>query len=121
MTNDVVEIIGAGSERLGAMRRTLVVVAHPDDVESHCGGTVARLVDAGCRVTLLLATSGDKGSADPRADPAEVAARREAEQRAAAEILGIAEVVFLRWPDGEVENGTPLRGQLVRQVRLTRP
>ena len=115
------EIIGLGSERLGTIGRALVVVAHPDDVESHCGGTVARLADAGCGVTLVLATSGDKGSADPHAQPAEVAARREAEQRAAAEMLGIAEVVFLRWPDGEVVNGTALREQIVRQVRTHRP
>ncbi|MBX6341839.1 MAG: PIG-L family deacetylase, partial [Thermomicrobiaceae bacterium] len=96
-------------------------MAHPDDVEAHCGGTVLRLTDAGCAVTLVLCTSGDKGTDDPALRPAQVAAIREAEQRAAARVLGIADTHFLRWPDGEVESGTALRGQIVRLIRQCRP
>jgi LmbE family N-acetylglucosaminyl deacetylase len=121
MAEDTLDLIPLDSPRLDAIRRALIVVAHPDDVESHCGGTVARLVDVGCRVTLVLCTSGDKGSADPAADPIEVAAQREREQLTGAEILGIGEVVFLRWPDGELENGKLLRGQIVAQIRRARP
>jgi LmbE family N-acetylglucosaminyl deacetylase len=121
MTAPSPDLIAAASARLQMITRTLVVVAHPDDLESHCAGTIARLVDAGCQIALVVCTSGDKGSADPSADPAEIAARREHEQRGAAEILGISEVVFLRRPDGEVENGTALRGEIVRQVRRHRP
>lgn len=115
------EIVRSDDKRLTAIQRALIVVAHPDDVESHCGGTVARLTATGCRVVLAVCTSGDKGSRDPRAVPSEIAARREAEQRAAAAILGIAGVAFLGWPDGEARDGPELRGQIVRLVRLHRP
>src|SRR5205823_1562652 len=62
----------------------LAVAMHPDDIEAWCAGTVAALVGRGARVAYLLLTSGDKGSADPLADPRRIAATREAEQRDAA-------------------------------------
>ena len=99
----------------------LAIAAHPDDIESWCAGTLARAAGAGATVRLLLVTSGDKGSADPLALPEEVAATREAEARAAAGHLGIAEVAFLRQPDGEVENTPALRADLVAAVRRWRP
>lgn len=108
-------------ERLNGVERALIVVAHPDDVEAHCGGTVLRLTDRGCRVTLAVCTSGDKGTADRTLTSTRLAAIREAEQLAAARILGIAETVFLRWPDGEVANGPELRGEIVRLIRRERP
>lgn len=101
--------------------RIMAVAAHPDDVESWCAGTLARAIAAGADVRLLLATSGDKGSADPDADPAAVAALREAEARAAAARLGLAEVAFLRHPDGEVEDTRVLRGQIVACIRRWKP
>src|SRR3712207_391817 len=82
----------------------MAIAAHPDDIESWCAGTLARAIDRGAVVRLLLVTSGDTGSDDPAATPHMVAVQREAEARVAAERLGIAEVVFLREPDGEVEN-----------------
>lgn len=57
----------------------MAVAAHPDDIESWCAGTLARAIDAGATVRLLLVTSGDKGSADPADTAALAAARREAE------------------------------------------
>jgi LmbE family N-acetylglucosaminyl deacetylase len=99
----------------------MAIAAHPDDIESWCGGTLARAVDAGAQVRLLLVTSGDKGTAEPDADPAQVAATREAEAREAARVLGLADVAFLRWRDGEVENTHELRGELVAWVRAWRP
>lgn len=99
----------------------MAIAAHPDDIESWCAGTLARAIDAGATVNLLLVTSGDKGSGDPYAVPAEVAARREAEAARAAALLGIAEVVFLRHPDGEVEDTRALREELVAWVRRWRP
>ena len=98
----------------------LAVAAHPDDVESWCAGTLALAADAGAIIRLLLVTSGDKGSADPHAWPEAVAATREAEARAAAR-LGIAEVAFLGYPDGEVENTRALRADLVASLRRWRP
>jgi len=99
----------------------MAVAAHPDDIESWCGGTLACAVDAGASVRLLLVTSGDKGSADPEADPRAIAATREREASAAAERLGIAEVAFLRLADGEVENTHALRGELAAWIRRWRP
>jgi LmbE family N-acetylglucosaminyl deacetylase len=99
----------------------LAVVAHPDDVESLCGGLVALLRANGARVAYALLTSGDKGSADPRADPRQVAARREAEQLAAAHLIGINEVTFLRWPDGEVADDPATRAAIAQEIRRTQP
>ena len=102
-------------------RRALVVMAHPDDIEFTCGGTVAALADDGWQVAFCLVTSGDKGSKDPNLSPADLAALREAEQQAAAAELGAQRCIFLRWPDGFVEDGPELRAALVRVVRETRP
>ncbi len=102
-------------------RRALVVMAHPDDIEFTCGGTVASLADDGWQVAFCLVTSGDKGSKDPNLPPADLAALREAEQQAAAAELGVQRCIFLRWPDGFVEDGPELRAALVRVVRETRP
>ena len=102
-------------------RRALVVMAHPDDIEFTCGGTVAQLADDGWEVTFCLVTSGDKGSKDESLAPSDLAALREAEQEAAAAELGVHRCIFLRWPDGFVEDGPELRGALVRVVREVRP
>jgi LmbE family N-acetylglucosaminyl deacetylase len=109
----IVEPPGTGS--------VMAIAAHPDDIESWCGGTLARAVDAGATVRLLLVTSGDKGTANPAAIPAEVAALREQEARRAARVLGLADVAFLRWLDGEVENSQELRRDLVAWIRAWRP
>jgi len=108
-------------ETFKTYQRCLVLVAHPDDAESWCAGTVARLIDAGACVTYVVCTAGEKGSADPQARPEEVAKRREAEQREACRRLGVAEVVFLGYPDGGLEDTAALRGDLVRQIRRFQP
>jgi LmbE family N-acetylglucosaminyl deacetylase len=105
----------------GPFDHCLVIIAHPDDAESWCAGTVARLVDEGARVTYVVCTSGEKGAADPQARPVEVARQREEEQRLACQRLGVAEVIFLRYPDGGLEDTPALRGELVRQIRRVRP
>ena len=99
----------------------LVFGPHPDDIESWCAGTLARAIDAGATVRLVLVTSGDKGSNDRTANPAEVAAQREREAQDAAQVLGIEEVTFLRYPDGEVEDVPALRRELVARIRAARP
>ena len=85
-------------------RTILVVLAHPDDESLACGGTIARLADAGAKVVLLCASRGEKGAvSDPAlvagADLATVRAR---ELREAAKILGISEVVIFEHPDGDL-------------------
>lgn len=99
----------------------MAIAAHPDDIEHWCGGTLARAADAGADVRLLLVTSGDKGSRDPAANPADIAATREAEARQAARVLRLTDVAFLRYLDGEVENTREMRRDLVAWIRAWRP
>jgi LmbE family N-acetylglucosaminyl deacetylase len=101
--------------------RVLVVLAHPDDPEFYCGGTVARWVSEGREVTYCLLTKGDKGDDDVEAEPELIAQKRMAEQRAAAEVLGVKEVVFLDHPDGYLTPDLALRRDVVRVIRQVRP
>jgi LmbE family N-acetylglucosaminyl deacetylase len=103
------------------VEKVLVIVAHPDDIESWCAGTVCRFTNAGRQVAYVLCTSGDKGTSDPAQTPQRVAARRESEQVEAARMLGVEMVTFLRWPDSEVEPTLALRRELVRQIRRHQP
>jgi LmbE family N-acetylglucosaminyl deacetylase len=101
--------------------RVLFIVAHPDDPDFGAGGTTARWVRNGTKVVYVIVTDGSKGSNDPEISPERLQAIRQAEQRAAAQVLGVSEVVFLGYPDGEVYNTPQLRRDLVRQIRLFRP
>ncbi len=101
--------------------RVMVIFAHPDDAEFTCAGTVARFVESGYRVQYVLATRGDKGSADKAAIPEQLAATREAEQREAARVLGVAEVTFLGYKDGEVEATLAFRRELALVIRQGKP
>ncbi|MEE8374339.1 MAG: PIG-L family deacetylase, partial [Dehalococcoidia bacterium] len=99
----------------------LVVMPHPDDVESRMGGTVARWTREGKEVIYVVCTNGDKGTGDPNMQPEELARVREREQLAAAEILGVREVVFLRYPDQGLEDTPEFRKEIVRLIRTYRP
>ena len=99
----------------------MAIVAHPDDIEFGCVGTVARWVQAGAKVAYVLVTSGDVGIADTGMTKARATEIREAETLAAAKIVGVEDVTFLREPDGMVENTRKLRKQLVREIRRFHP
>lgn len=99
----------------------MVIAAHPDDPEFGCAGTVMKWAQAGRHVTYVLLTSGDKGTPDPEVRPGRLATRRESEQRQAAAELGVAQVIFLRHPDGMLENTMELRRQLAAMIREHRP
>jgi LmbE family N-acetylglucosaminyl deacetylase len=101
--------------------RLLVIVAHPDDADYLIAGSVARWVGEGSVAQLVCCTSGDAGGDDAEADPLELAATREAEQRAAADIVGYESVTFLHQPDGALANDLALREQLVRVIRTFQP
>lgn len=103
------------------VRRILVVVAHPDDAEFGCGGSVAHWVADGREVFYGIITNGNKGSDDPAVTPERLAAIREEEQRGAARTLGVREVVFLGYPDGELEDTREARRDVVREIRRFRP
>jgi LmbE family N-acetylglucosaminyl deacetylase len=102
-------------------KRFMVIVAHPDDADFGPAATAARWIDAGSQGWLVCCTSGDQGGEDPDADPLELAAVREAEQRTAATIVGYAGVTFLHQPDGALANDLALRELLVREIRTFRP
>lgn len=102
-------------------KRVLVVTPHPDDAEIGAGGTLSRWIAQGAACTLVVCTNGDKGSEDPEMTSPRLAAIREREQQEAAEVLGLRDVIFLRHPDGDLEDTRVLRGQIVREIRRTRP
>ena len=99
----------------------LAIMAHPDDIEFSCAGTLARWVRAGARVGYVLVTSGDVGIAQAGMTRARATEIREAESLAAAGVIGVTGVTFLREPDGMVEATLELRKKLVREIRRFRP
>ncbi|MFW5748875.1 MAG: PIG-L deacetylase family protein [Chloroflexota bacterium] len=103
------------------VRRVMGIFAHPDDPEFFAGGTLARFAAEGAELTLVLITSGDKGSDDPAMTPEMLVSIREAEERAAGAVLGAREVIFLRVPDGGVFHTMELRRELARLIRLKKP
>lgn len=102
-------------------KRIMGIFAHPDDPEFFCGATFARWAHEGADITFVLATSGDKGSSDPLMTPERLIEIREEEERRSAAVLGVREVVFLRYRDGELEPDIELRRDLVRLIRLKQP
>lgn len=99
----------------------MIVMAHPDDPDFSCVGTIARWIRAGTRVCYVLCTSGDVGIAEPGMTREKAAQIREAEQRQAAEIAGVQDVVFLGEPDGMLQPTLELRRKIVREIRRFRP
>ena len=101
--------------------RVLFIAAHPDDADFLAGGTVAKLVKEGRETAYVVVTNGNKGSSDPRMRPEQLIALREAEQREAARVLGVTEVTFLGYEDGELEDTRDLRRDVAREIRRWRP
>lgn len=99
----------------------MVVVAHPDDPEFSCGGTVAKWTRQGVKVAYLICTNGDKGTKDPNLSSKELADIRRREQLAGAKHLGVEEVIFLPYRDGELVADLALRRDLVHHIRRFRP
>jgi LmbE family N-acetylglucosaminyl deacetylase len=102
-------------------RRVLVLAPHPDDAEFFAGGTIARFAREGERVVLVIASDGRKGSFEHAAEALADVRRQEA--RAAAEVLGVEEVIFLGHPDLELDTlpAGLLRGEFIRLIRQHRP
>ncbi len=103
------------------VERVLVVTAHPDDVDFGAGGTVASFVDAGMAVTYCIVTDGDAGGFDPAVPRSEIPRIRRAEQVAAAAALGVTDVRFLGYRDGELTVTHDLRRDISRVIRQVRP
>jgi len=101
--------------------QVMVVTPHPDDAESAVAGSVARWTHEGRDVIYVVCTNGDKGSSDINMKPEQLARIREQEQLAAASVLGIREVIFLRHPDQTLEDTPEFRKEIVRLIRMYRP
>ncbi len=101
--------------------QVMVVTPHPDDAEFGVAGTVARWTSEGTDVIYVVCTNGDKGTSDTNMKPDELARIREQEQLAAAKLLGVKEVIFLRHPDQTLEDTPEFRKKIVRLIRMYRP
>ncbi|MBI2831694.1 MAG: PIG-L family deacetylase [Chloroflexi bacterium] len=99
----------------------MVITAHPDDAEYGIAGSVAKWVREGKSVMYVVCTNGDKGSSDPEMTSPRLAFIREKEQRAAAKVLGVRRVAFLRHPDQSLEDTPEFRKEIVSVMRKYRP
>jgi LmbE family N-acetylglucosaminyl deacetylase len=101
--------------------RILGIFAHPDDPEFSMAGSAAVWSDQGHEVYYCIVTDGSAGSNDPNQDIAALVTLRQAEQRAAAEVQGVKEVIFLGYKDGTLEPTLELRRELTRLIRSLKP
>jgi LmbE family N-acetylglucosaminyl deacetylase len=100
----------------------LVVTAHPDDIEVHCGGTLTQLVATRKQVTCVLCTSGNRGTSNPAITAEQLGALRQGEQLEASAALGVRDVRFLDYDDGDLQFCVAsLREAIVRLIRAVRP
>ena len=99
----------------------MVITAHPDDSEFGSAGSVAKWIQEGKRVVYVVCTSGDKGTDNPDIPSQKLAKIREKEQKDAALVLGVSDVIFLGYPDQGLEDTSDFRKAIVRQIRIYRP
>lgn len=104
-------------------QKVLVILAHPDDPEFFCGGTIAKWVLSGHQVIYCLFTKGEKGInehfiADVDVD---IISLRMQEQKRAAAILGVDQIYYFDYPDGYLTPSITLRRQVVTQIRKRQP
>jgi len=103
------------------IERVLAVMAHPDDVDFGASGTVKLWTDAGVQVSYCLVTNGDAGGFDPDVPRSEIPRIRQAEQRAAGAAVGVSDMHFLGYRDGELAVSHELRRDISRVIRQVRP
>jgi len=99
----------------------MVVVAHADDAEFGCSGTVAKWCREGVEVVYVIVTDGSKGTSDRGITPEQLGKMRHQEQANAGKILGLKDVVFLGYPDGYLQPTLDLRRDIAREIRRFRP
>lgn len=102
-------------------KSVLVVSAHPDDPEFGFGATIAQLTAAGATVNYVVVTDGSQGGEDPHVPDHDLTETRYREQRAAADELGVKEIVFLGFRDGHLSAGIELRKAISREIRKFKP
>ncbi|MFI5240344.1 MAG: PIG-L deacetylase family protein [Candidatus Saccharimonadia bacterium] len=102
-------------------RSVLCVAAHPDDLEFSVAGSVACWCSEGAEVNYLICTNGANGSTDRTLSQQKLVETRQNEQRMAAKILGVKEVVFFDYEDGSVEVTMKLKKDITREIRRFNP
>ncbi|MBF6591698.1 MAG: PIG-L family deacetylase [Ktedonobacterales bacterium] len=104
-------------------KRVLIVMAHPDDGEFSCGGTIARWAAEGHDISYCLVTDGQVGDAgDNEITSERLAEKRRKEAQDAADALGVRHpVIFLHHWDSRVQHTLELRRDIARVVRQVRP
>ena len=108
-----------GLEAFTDVKRVLVLAAHPDDLETMCGGIISKLVTQGVEVISVNCTLGDIGTENPVTLRADLASTRLQEAKTAAQILGIQQVINLGHHDGELVPDLTLRAQVAQMYRQT--
>jgi len=104
-----------------AVRQVMVIMAHPDDPDFTCAGTIMKMVEQGIEVTYMILTNGDKGNHNPDITREELIELRKREQLAAAEVEGVKQVLFMGEEDGFLQPTRELRKRVVREIRRVRP
>ena len=103
------------------LKRALVIVAHPDDADFICAGTCIQMAQQGIAVTYMVLTNGDKGNHNPEITRNQLVAMRMIEQRNAAAVCGISEVLFMGEEDGFLRSKRSIRKRVTREIRRIRP
>ena len=101
--------------------RALIIFAHPDDAEIGAGATAAYWASKGTEITYVQCTTGSSGSNDTEMTSERIVGIRAAEQRAAADAIGVGDIVVLDHPDGELEADRVFLGEIVHAIRKYRP
>jgi LmbE family N-acetylglucosaminyl deacetylase len=109
----------SGIEAFDEIKRLIIVGAHPDDMESICGGTVHQLARRGVTIFSVNCTLGDIGTQESNLTRPALASTRLAETEEAARILGVAQTYNLGHHDGELVPSLELRAQIARLYRIT--
>ena len=105
----------------GPYHRGMVVVAHPDDAEYGCAGTMVKWCREGMEVVLVICTDGSKGTSDREVTGPQLADIRRREQIASGEVIGLKKVVFLGYEDSTLQPTLELRRDIAREIRRYRP
>ena len=103
------------------VQRVLVIMAHPDDPDFTCAGTVIQMARQGIDVTYMILTNGDKGNHNPEITRNQLIAMRKIEQQKAADLCGVNQVLFLGEEDGFLRPTRSIRKRVTREIRRIRP
>src|SRR5687768_15418285 len=106
--------------------RLMCVLAHPDDESLGTGGVLAKYSKEGVDTYVVTATRGERGRFDDKGTapgPEIVGRTREAELRAAANVLGVREVALLDYVDAELDRANPIEAaeKIAGHIRRVKP